>query len=197
MVNFASIDPTIDRTGMKNHSKLDATIWQEIFQDWSSLERKVELAMSNLGIQDRGVADGKRRREKTESTGTRKTRLGQRTFHNMVFASYNFSCAITSVSDPRLLIASHIIPWSVNEKERLNPSNGICLNALHDKAFDKGLITFDSGFCLVLSGDIKASPQTYGRGFFKQYEGQKMKLPDRFLPSLEFLEYHQSKIFIG
>ena len=95
------------------------------------------------------------------------------------------------------LSTSHIIPWSVSEGERLNPSNGICLNALHDKAFDKGLITFDSDFCLVLSGDIKAFPLTYGEAFFKRYEGQKMKLPARFLPSLEFLEYHRSKIFMG
>ena len=197
MVNFASIDPTIDRVGMKNHSKLDAAIWHEIFEDWGSLEEKIGEAMINLGLQNKDHTLGTKARQKTESTGTKKTRLGQRAFHDMVFASYNSSCAITSMSDPRLLVASHIVPWSVNKKERLNPSNGICLNALHDKAFDRGLITFDSNFCLVLSGDINADPQTYGEGFFKRYEGRKMKLPDRFLPSLEFLDHHRSKIFVG
>ena len=106
MVNFASIDPTIDRAGMKNHSKLDAAIWREVFEDWNSLEEKVELATSKLGIPTRKPADSEKAREKTESTGTRKTRLGQGAFHDMVFASYNSSCAVTSISDPRLLVAS-------------------------------------------------------------------------------------------
>ncbi len=45
-----------------------------------------------------------------------------------------------------LLIASHIKLWRVcDEKtERTNLCNCLCLNSLHDKAFDKGLITLDS-----------------------------------------------------
>ena len=69
-----------------------------------------------------------------------KTRVNQSLFRKVVLATYNNKCCITGLAQPELLIASHIIPWSVNEKERLNPSNGICLNALHDKAFDSGLI---------------------------------------------------------
>ncbi len=41
-----------------------------------------------------------------------------------------------------LLIASHIIPWADGTPtQKLNPENGICLSALYDKAFDRGLIT--------------------------------------------------------
>ena len=48
--------------------------------------------------------------------------------------------------------AGHIIPWAnSSSQQKLNPENGICLSALYDKAFDKGLITIspdDYTICL-------------------------------------------------
>jgi putative restriction endonuclease len=49
------------------------------------------------------------------------------------------------------LVASHIVPWSKNEKIRLNPSNGLCLNSIHDKAFDKGFITVTTDYKIKVS----------------------------------------------
>ena len=69
-----------------------------------------------------------------------KTRVNQNVFRQIVVANYSGKCAISGIDMPELLFASHIIPWSKNEEERLNPENGICLSALYDKAFDKGLI---------------------------------------------------------
>ena len=51
---------------------------------------------------------------------------------------------------PELLNASHIIPWSKDIARRADPCNGIALNALYDRAFDRGLITFDESFRQVL-----------------------------------------------
>lgn len=45
-----------------------------------------------------------------------------------------------------LLNASHIIPWSVDVQNRLNPRNGLCLNAILDRAFDRGLMTINTAF---------------------------------------------------
>jgi putative restriction endonuclease len=42
----------------------------------------------------------------------------------MILANYSTKCAITGIDIPELL-ASHIVPWSINENERLNPENGI------------------------------------------------------------------------
>ena len=69
-----------------------------------------------------------------------KTRINQNVFRQMVIANYSCQCAISGIDIPDLLFASHIIPWSKNEQERLNPENGICLSCLYDKAFDKGWI---------------------------------------------------------
>ncbi len=97
---------------------------------------------------------------------------------------------------PSLLVASHIIPWSKNKKERLNPKNGLCLNSIHDKAFDKGLITITSEFKIKLSDLILQKKKDLNiQKFFMEYENQTIILPDRFIPSVEFLEYHQLNIF--
>jgi hypothetical protein len=39
----------------------------------------------------------------------------------------------------KLVIASHIVQWSEDKQNRLNPHNGPRLSALHDKAYDQGL----------------------------------------------------------
>lgn len=70
-----------------------------------------------------------------------KQRVNQNVFRSMMLANYNTTCAITGITVPELLVASHIVPWAENEQERLNPENGICLSSLYDKAFDQGLIS--------------------------------------------------------
>jgi predicted restriction endonuclease len=42
------------------------------------------------------------------------------------------------IAIPVILAASQIVPWGVAKDKRLNPSNGLCLSAIHDKVFDKG-----------------------------------------------------------
>lgn len=69
-------------------------------------------------------------------------------------SNYINGCGITGISIPELLVASHIKFWSKNEKNRLNPSNGICLSATFDKAFDKGLIAIDSDFKVLFSSKL-------------------------------------------
>jgi putative restriction endonuclease len=125
-----------------------------------------------------------------------KTRVNQNDFRQRVLASYNEKCCITGISFTSLLVASHIIPWSKNKQERLNPRNGICLNNIHDKAFDKGLITITSDFKVKLSDAIlKKQKETNVQKYFLEYDNQPIILPDRFIPSIEFLEYHQQNIF--
>ncbi|SUA24417.1 Uncharacterised protein [Neisseria gonorrhoeae] len=53
------------------------------------------------------------------------------------------------IKQPELLVASHIKPWREDKDNRLNPRNGLCLNALHDKAFDRGLLGIDENFKII------------------------------------------------
>lgn len=94
------------------------------------------------------------------------------------------------------LVASHIIPWASNEKERLNPENGICLSTLYDRAFDKGYITVNEKYEIQVATDLKKQKNTdfYAR-FFQDIEGKKLSLPDKYYPRKEFIQFHQDMIF--
>lgn len=125
-----------------------------------------------------------------------KTRVNQSVFRQMVLTNYTTKCAITGIDIPELLLASHIVPWSKNEKERLNPENGICLSALYDKAFDKGLIGINSSYKVILSMDLKKKKETlFYQNHFASIENQRINDGIKYLPRIEFLEYHLDNIF--
>ena len=84
-------------------------------------------------------------------------RIKQDFFRRAVLASYRGRCCISGVGEPRLLIASHIVPWREDKANRLNPSNGLCLSAIHDKAFDSYLFSLTDDGRVVLSAALKAS----------------------------------------
>lgn len=124
-------------------------------------------------------------------------RVNQNFFRRAVLASYKNSCCITGLNIPELLIASHIKSWAAsNEVEKTNPRNGLCLNALHDKAFDKGFITVKPNFEIVISADIT---DVYNgaavENFFKVYDKKLITAPEEFAPAKEFLIYHNDIIF--
>lgn len=76
--------------------------------------------------------------------------------------------------------------------------NGLCLNALHDKAFDRGLITIDKNYRIILSKRLKdVYMDENTRNWFNSYENQKITMPDKFIPGREFIEYHNDMIFQG
>lgn len=72
-------------------------------------------------------------------------RVGQDIFRASLMDYWQSCCPLTGITDPALLRASHIIPWSECESdgERLNVHNGLLLSALWDAAFDRRLVTFD------------------------------------------------------
>ena len=125
-----------------------------------------------------------------------KTRVNQNYFRQIVLANYSNKCAVTGIDVPELLFASHIIPWSKNEQERLNPENGLCLSALYDKAFDKGLIGINERYEILLSKDLKKkSKLNFYAQHFGLLENEKIHVPQRYLPNKEFLQYHLDTIF--
>jgi hypothetical protein len=78
-------------------------------------------------------------------------RIGQDVFRAALLDYWDSRCPLTGITDPALLRASHIIPWSdCNDEERLDVHNGLLLSALWDAAFDQGLVSFaDDGTPLI------------------------------------------------
>ena len=204
LMNFTSLDAEKQKIGNKGKSAAsssDKEIWNEYFGEWEKLALDSSAILSV--IQNKPIdkilefEDDYEFVEGKEKIRLVKTRVNQSDFRQRILASYNEKCCITGISFTSLLVASHIIPWSKNKEERLNPRNGICLNNFHDKAFDKGLITITSDFKVKLSETIlKKKKETNIQKYFIEYENQPIILPERFIPSIEFLEYHHKNIFI-
>ena len=92
------------------------------------------------------------------------------------------------------------MPWAERESSRADPRNGICLNALHDRAFDRGLITFGEQLDLMVSPTLKDAPGVLGdgadvRGLLRDRAGQRLRVPEAFAPSREFLAFHRERVY--
>ena len=126
---------------------------------------------------------------------TQKVRLGHDYFQNAVVNTCAGRCGVTQLGIRGLLIASHILPWSTHERERLNVRNGLCLSRLHDAAFDRHLISFDDNLRLLLSKRLRSElPQRAVQENFAAYEGSALEMPeDSVLPDLAFMAEHREK----
>lgn len=203
LTNFASLDPYHLERGVKGLTggiSICQPIWDEFIHNKEELIYKSELLLAERQNQPIEQKYARILQDTIELKGQTKerlvkTRVNQSVFRQIVLSNYYTKCAISDINIPELLIASHIIPWSENEKERLNPSNGICLSNLYDKAFDIGFIGIKKDYTVILSEKLKAnSSKNYYQKFFN-IEGKKLSLPERYLPKKEFLEYHRDTIF--
>ncbi len=195
LANFANLDPSLDRKGASHTSKLDREVWNEFFENWDAMIFESERKMAVLKGENPEFDFNDSFEGKTRDVIV-KSRINQNFFRQMILATYNSTCCITGIFVPELLVASHIIPWSVDEKNRLNPGNGLCLNVLHDKAFDKGFITISENFRIVVSPELRMSDDIYKKhSMLTGYADQKITLPTRFLPDQNFLEFHRNHIF--
>jgi putative restriction endonuclease len=202
--NFGSLDPELKKkgiVGLANTSKLDEDVWDYYSNNWDKLAEDAELLIAEIkGVElEKSVdIDLSHLPEGRERLALIKARINQTFFRNAILASYDNRCAITGLPVKELLIASHIKPWVDDEKNRLNPSNGICLNALHDKAFDRGLITITPDYRIKVSATIfdLEREKSIKRDFIK-YQDKKIILPKKFFPEQEFLEFHNQNVFKG
>ncbi|VVB94186.1 HNH endonuclease [uncultured archaeon] len=204
LVNFARFDPELQKrniAGMSHGSKSEEKIWNEFHGNWEALAFESELLLArfkdepieisaNINL-DNIPNEGK------EREATIKARVNQNFFRSAILASYDNKCCITGISIPELLIASHIVPWSKDERNRLNPHNGLCLNLLHDKAFDRGLITITEDYKIKLSSAIIDYKNDEAiEKFFLPYENHSILMPKKFLPDKMFLRYHYENVFL-
>lgn len=199
LVNFASLDPALKArniSGAKNKSKLDEEIFNEFYGNWNDLVIESEMKSELLSMKNKPQEILLDEKTGKDIEVIVKVRVNQSFFRKAILATYEGKCCITGTNIPELLRASHIIPWSIKEETRLNPENGLCLDSLHDQAFDQGLITLDTDYRVVISNRIASC---FSNQFIKQsfapYEGKQIIMPKRFVPNQDFIEYHRQHIF--
>jgi putative restriction endonuclease len=200
--NFASLDPAEQVRGIRglsNVSAADRELWHQFAADSQTIAAEAEAAYERLSL-DTAPAPPQMTTPTgpTETPRTVRTRRVQRFFRSAVLNTYDQRCALTGLAVPALLNASHIIPWSVDEHRRADPRNGLCLNALHDRAFDRGLITFDEHWRMVLSPSLQGtSAPRIQRETLLKLEGQPLRLPPRFTPDPAAMAYHRENVYCG
>lgn len=208
LTNIASLDPAITatgRTGLTGASLADKSMWIEMQSNWGEFALESHRAVMHL-LKSGDSATARHREndvplhEMDDYTGVSETRqtqvrIGQSFFRKAVLSSYGYECCITGLSVPRLLVASHIVPWKTNVENRLNPKNGLCLSALHDKAFDNGIITISDDFTVRVSRKMKTDNDEFYNSALLRYDGEPISLPKKFRPDSGFLAFHRENVF--
>ncbi|RMG29911.1 MAG: HNH endonuclease, partial [Bacteroidetes bacterium] len=86
--------------------------------------------------------------------------------------------------------ASHIKPWKdANDKERLDPYNGLPLIASLDALFDAGLISFKSSGEMITSSSLSESEKE----IFGLHELFLTMQPHE--KTISYLAYHRENVF--
>ncbi|MBE0680447.1 MAG: HNH endonuclease [Anaerolineales bacterium] len=203
LANFARLDPTLQKrniSGATHGSKEEIGVWNEFSADWERLAFESEKLLAEITGKEieetfediEKIVEGKERETRV------RVRVNQSFFRATVLAAYNNKCCVTSLEVVELLNASHIIPWAIDIANRVNPRNGLCLNAIHDRAFDRGLITITPDYRLKISPKLKPESDNNAlKMFLVNYDGAEITLPSRFKPNPDFLKYHNENIFIS
>jgi predicted restriction endonuclease len=114
-------------------------------------------------------------------------RVGQDIFRKSLMEYWRATCPITGITQPELLRASHIKPWTdcASDAERLDVFNGLLLAAHIDAAFDAALITFADDGTLVRSSRLNER----SRGALRLHDG--IRLPGLTPQHAIYLAWHR------
>ncbi|MDZ4350777.1 MAG: HNH endonuclease [Xanthomonadaceae bacterium] len=211
LVNFASLDPAITRSGrsgLSGASRLDREVWDEFHADWEELAS--ECAQLMTALRERLLGEDDQHRDDAEEdsldladhTGQTRVvlthqRIKQQFFRRAVLSSYHGRCCMSGLSETQLLVAGHIVPWRSDTRNRLNPRNGLCLSAIHDRAFDRGLVALTDDLRVIVSDRLLSQNDEITTRIFRPLLGQQIELPEKFAPDPTFIRMHRECCFLG
>jgi predicted restriction endonuclease len=194
--NLAAFDSALQERGIKGLSKTsrtDAEVWEQFNREPEEVAFESEQAYSSLmGRELRSEPEVRWEDvQGLDKSVITKVRVNQYLFRSIVLAGYRAQCAVCELPLPSLLVASHIVPWSIDKAHRMNPHNGICLCAIHDRAFDKGLLGIGADYKVSIHATVwKADKTTAVKDYFLRFDGQCLVLPDRWHPDPALLKRH-------
>lgn len=207
LVNFASLDPVIiasGRKGMGNTSALDKEIWGFYNNKLEFLTNDAEVLLKQItGVDDKSLdiilpqlelAEANKDYSGEERQVTISQRIRQNFFRSTILSNFEERCCISGLSEPRLLIASHIVSWVQAPDKRLSPHNGLCLSALYDRAFDRHLLTLNDHLEVRLAPKLRKISETTRLSIgLLEVEGQVITPPIRFGIDMDLLKQHYDR----
>lgn len=112
---------------------------------------------------------------------------------------YHNTCSISgmridAVANVSLVDACHIIPFSLSHDDTI--SNGIALCPNLHRAFDRGLISIDTQYRVMVSKSFSEIASNYA---IKQFEHKLIDLPkvSAYFPTQDNFEWHRIHVFKG
>lgn len=197
--NFARLDPALQArgiAGLQRGAKGEKEIWDEFrerpealaFESQQLLAKKLRKPIEEVAQ----IRTDDLPREGIEREALIRVRVNQSFFRRRILSAYEFRCCVTGLKVRELLVASHIVPWSQDSANRLNTRNGLCLNPLHDRAFDRHLMYVDADFRVRFARRLNVPEQKENEtlSWLLSFEGKILLMPKHFSPDRQLLEQH-------
>jgi putative restriction endonuclease len=190
--NLASLDETHQArgvTGLTGVSTLDREVWDEFGQSPEAVGVEAAQALAAyLGEVQEPEIDTDSASTVTEREAVVRVRIAQHFFREMILTGYGTRCAVCGLGLRELVVAAHIVPWSADPENRLNPRNGICLCGTHDLAFERGVLEIDTEYRIAIATSFLESVRTPPASeWLLRYVGCLIAMPDRWTPDPRFL----------
>ncbi|UEA62078.1 HNH endonuclease [Hoylesella buccalis] len=198
--NLGRLDPKLKErgiVGLTHGAKMEQEVWKDFYDNPDKLAYESECLIAKYTKNDMEKAanvDIDHLPEGKERLAIVKQRVNQSFFRSAVMCSYDFKCCISGVGNSELLEACHILDWSEDKNNRSNPENGLCLNSLFHKAYDKYLIAITPDYKIIVSDEMieKTEDESF-KCYLLGLQNKKLILPNRFYPKPDFLDYHYQK----
>ena len=195
--NLGSFDPALRAkgiVGLGHTSNMDEIVWNEFFENPEKLayeSERIIAEMKNQTIEESTAIDLSDLPEGADRMTITRQRVNQQFFHDAVLCSYDNHCCITGINNPMLLEACHISSWREDIKNRTNPKNGLCMNPLFHRAFDRFLFAVTPDFEIVISNQmIEGTKDDCFKNYLLGLHHRQILMPEKFVPSQELLAKH-------
>ena len=118
-----------------------------------------------------------------------KARIGQGRYRELLKQKWNNTESISDYANPDFMRASHIKPWkNCDNKECIDPENGLLLKPDNDFLFDQGYISFND------DGSIIFSKYLSEQDIKEFYLSEKIKIKQVSQKMKDYLSYHRGHI---
>ncbi len=195
--NFGRFDPVLRAkgiVGLSNGSKADEVIWNEFWGNSEKLayeserlfaERAGKTIEEYAAIDTRSIPPGKDREVVVHQ------RVNQNFFREVVLTAYLNQCCITGITNTTLLEACHISGWVDDVNNRTNPKNGLCMNPLFHRAYDKYLLGVTPDYTIVVSEQMLDGVKDENfLSYLRNIQGRRIIMPEKFSPDKDLLARH-------
>ena len=195
--NFGRFDPNLHArgiTGLGHGSTAEEPIWDEFWGNPEKLAYESERLFAERAgktVEEYEQLDLNSIPKGEEREAVVRQRVNQQFFRDTVLCAYLNQCCITGISNRQLLEACHIVGWKEDENNRTNPKNGLAMNPLFHRAYDKYLMAVTPDCEIVISEQMLdgAKDETF-RSYLQKIQGRKILMPEKFAPDCDLLAKH-------